>query len=70
MELWLIVDADGNAYLPNELMLTKVDLSIATEWFRQRASEWPKDAIKHIEVLGLALQPYTQKHQAIHDAGK
>jgi hypothetical protein len=62
--VWLVSDDGAHLWLPSELMLYKLDLRLAPEWYKQRPSEWPKYAVKHQEVVGLALQSYTQKHKS------
>jgi hypothetical protein len=68
--VWFAVDKNGDGVLLSELMLVRLDLRLAPDWYRQQMAQWPRDAIKHIEVLGLALQSYTQKHQTTHDTAK
>jgi hypothetical protein len=61
--LWLASDESGIYHLPNELILTLLDLDDAPEWHRQRADQWPRKAIIFQDALGLILNDFTRRIQ-------
>ena len=61
--IWLCSDGYGIWHLPNELLLTLLDLDDAPEWYRQSAAMWPRKAVKYQDVLGLILHDFTRRIQ-------
>jgi hypothetical protein len=62
--IWLVSDDGDGLWLPSKLMLYKLDLRLAPDWYKQRPSDWPKHAVRHRETLGVALMTYTRKYKS------
>ena len=62
--LWLVIDRNGNWWLPSDCRLVLLDLDQCDpRWYSQLASEWPSNAILHSNTLGLVTADYERRHQ-------
>jgi hypothetical protein len=59
--IWLVSNGGDGLWSPGELMLYRVNLRLAPDWFKQRPVEWPRHAIVFEESLGLTLDRFTRK---------